>query len=488
MVTGSMSDKYELVVGLEVHAQLSTQSKMFAPDSAAYGAGPNQHISPVTLGHPGTLPFTNVKAVEYAVKMGLACNCAINRQNTFARKNYFYADLPKGYQISQDQAPICLGGHIRVKLTDGTQKDIALHHIHMEEDAGKSSHDNHHTDSLIDLNRAGVPLLEIVTEPDMRSAEEAGHFLTEVRRLLRYLEICDGNMEEGSMRCDANISVRLRGATAFGNRCEVKNLNSIRNVQRAIEHEFERQVQVIEAGGYIEQNTLNFDAATGETSVLRTKEMANDYRYFPEPDLQPLELSVDYIENIRQKLPALPHELHDKYITQLGLSEYDASVITADKEMAMYFEELIKLTDNYKAAVHLLMGPVKSHLNDTGSHITDISITPAQLAGIIKLMDDGLVNHTVAYHKLFIALLHEHGRTAEQVAREQNLLISTDNNEVNEFINEALAKYPEKVKEYHKGKKGVLGLFMGEVMKRSKGKIDPQKTNQLLIKQLEAYK
>ncbi|RYE21352.1 MAG: Asp-tRNA(Asn)/Glu-tRNA(Gln) amidotransferase subunit GatB [Sphingobacteriales bacterium] len=488
MITGSMSDKYELVVGLEVHAQLSTKSKMFAPDSAAFGAGPNQHISQVTLGHPGTLPFTNKKAVDFAVKMGLACNCTINQNNSFARKNYFYADLPKGYQISQDQAPICLGGHIKVKLTDGTQKALALHHIHMEEDAGKSSHDNHNTDSLIDLNRAGVPLLEIVTEPDMRSSEEAGHFLTEVRRLLRYLDICDGNMEEGSMRCDANISVRLRGAAEYGNRCEVKNLNSIRNVQRAIEHEYERQIKVIEAGGYIDQNTLNFNADTGETSVLRTKEMANDYRYFPEPDLQPLELSVAYIESIRAQLPALPQQLHDKYITQLGLSEYDASVITADREMAMYFEELIKQTDNYKAAVHLLMGPVKSHLNDSGTHIADISITPVQLAGIIKLMDDGLVNHTVAYHKLFSALLTAPGRTAEDIAKEHNLLISTDNNEVDGFIREALAKFPDKVKEYHKGKKGVLGLFMGEVMKRSKGKIDPQKTNQLLIQQLEAAK
>ncbi|MEO6151030.1 MAG: Asp-tRNA(Asn)/Glu-tRNA(Gln) amidotransferase subunit GatB, partial [Mucilaginibacter sp.] len=422
------------------------------------------------------------------VKMGLACNCTINQQNSFARKNYFYADLPKGYQISQDQAPICLGGHIKVKLNDGTQKNLALHHIHMEEDAGKSSHDNHNTDSLIDLNRAGVPLLEIVTEPDMRSAEEAGHFLTEIRRLLRYLDICDGNMEEGSMRCDANISVRLKGATEYGSRCEVKNLNSIRNVQRAIEHEFERQVNVIEAGGHIDQNTLNFNADTGETSVLRTKEMANDYRYFPEPDLQPMELSVAYIENIRTQLPALPQELHDKYIIELGLSEYDASVITADREMAMYFEELIKQTTNYKAAVHLLMGPVKSHLNDTGTYITDISITPTQLAGIIKLMDAGLVNHTVAYHKLFHALLTAPGKTAEDLAKELNLLISTDNNEVDGFIREALAKFPDKVKEYHKGKKGVLGLFMGEVMKRSKGKIDPQKTNQLLIQQLEATK
>jgi aspartyl-tRNA(Asn)/glutamyl-tRNA(Gln) amidotransferase subunit B len=479
IITGDMSEKYELVVGLEVHAQLSTQSKMFSPDSAAFGAAPNEHISPISLGHPGTLPYT---------KLGLACNCAINQHNSFARKNYFYADLPKGYQISQDQAPICIGGGIKVKLADGTAKTVALHHIHMEEDAGKSSHDNHHTDSLIDLNRAGVPLLEIVTEPDLRSAEEAGQFLTEVRRLLRFLDVCDGNMEEGSMRCDANISIRPRGQKEYGNRCEVKNLNSIRNVQRAIEHEYARQIQVIEAGGRIDQNTLNFNADTGETSVLRTKEMANDYRYFPEPDLQPLVLSTVYIDRIRESLPALPQQLHDKYIEQLGLSEYDASVITADKEFALYFEDLITKTSNYKAAVHLLMGPVKSHLNDSGKHITDIDIKPEQLAGIIMLMDEGLVNHTVAYHKLFPALLHNPGKTASELAKELNLLISADNNEVDDFIREALAKFPDKVKEYHKGKKGVLGLFMGEVMKRSKGKIDPQKTNQLLIQQLEASK
>src|ERR1700760_4310503 len=318
ILPGEIGEKYELVVGLEVHAQLSTLSKAFSSDSAAFGGGPNQHVSPVSLGHPGTLPRINKRMVEYAVKMGLACNCTINLNNSFARKNYFYADLPKGYQITQDQAPVCLGGYVPVRLADGTQKDIAIHHIHMEEDAGKSMHDQHHADSLIDLNRAGVPLLEIVTEPDLRSAEEAGQFLTEIRKLVRYIDVCDGNMEEGSLRCDANISVRLKGQTTYGNRCEVKNLNSIRNVQRAIEHEFERQVRIVEAGGYIEQNTLNFNADTGETSVLRSKEMANDYRYFPEPDLMPLVLDEAYVTQIRQTLPALPNQLYQKYV-ELGL-------------------------------------------------------------------------------------------------------------------------------------------------------------------------
>ncbi|MGY3213196.1 Asp-tRNA(Asn)/Glu-tRNA(Gln) amidotransferase subunit GatB [Mucilaginibacter sp. HD30] len=485
ILTGETGEKYELVVGLEVHAQLSTQSKAFSSDSAAFGAEPNHHVSAISLGHPGTLPRINKRMIEYAVKMGLACNCTINLNNHFTRKNYFYADLPKGYQISQDQQPICLGGAVTVKLSDGTVKDIAIHHIHMEEDAGKSMHDSVCDDSFIDLNRAGVPLLEIVSEPDMRSAEEAGQYLTEVRKLLRYLDVCDGNMEEGSMRCDANISVRLRGATEYGNRCEVKNLNSIRNVQRAIEHEFERQVRVIEAGGHIDQNTLNFNADTGETSVLRSKEMANDYRYFPEPDLMPLVLDEAFVDSIRQTLPALPHQLHKKYTEQLGLSEYDASVITADKELALYFEELIKHTANYKAAVHLLMGPVKSHLNETGQHIGNLHVKPENLAGIIKLIDAGSINNTVASHKLFPALLASPGKTALQLATELNLLITADGDDVSEFIREALAKFPDKVTEYQKGKKGVLGLFMGEIMKRSKGKIDPQKTNQLLIKELE---
>ncbi|GAA3976221.1 Asp-tRNA(Asn)/Glu-tRNA(Gln) amidotransferase subunit GatB [Mucilaginibacter dorajii] len=486
VLTNGIGEKYQLVVGLEVHAQLSTLSKVFSADSAAFGAEPNQHVSAISLGHPGTLPFLNKKAVEYAVKMGLACNCSINLNNHFARKNYFYADLPKGYQITQDHAPICLGGHVPVKLADGTTKNIAIHHIHMEEDAGKSMHDQHHADSLIDLNRAGVPLLEIVTQPEMHSAEEAGQFLTETRKILRYLDICDGNMEEGSMRCDANISIRLKGATTFGNRCEVKNLNSIRNVQRAIEHEFARQVEIVEAGGHIDQNTLNFNADTGETSVLRSKEMANDYRYFPEPDLMPLMLTEQYVNDIKKGLPVLPAQLYYKYVNELGLSAYDASVITADRDVAHYFDELVKATDHYKAAANWLMGAVKSYLNDHNQSIGNFAVTPANLAALIKLIDAGVINNSVASHKLFPAMVKEPGKKAEDLAKELNLLISADNDDVSQFIKAAIAKFPDKVKEYQKGKKGVLGLFMGEIMKTSKGKIDPQKTNQLLIKELES--
>ncbi|MDB5008746.1 MAG: gatB [Mucilaginibacter sp.] len=484
-ITAGISDKYELVVGLEVHAQLSTLSKSFSSDPAAFGAGPNQHVSPVSLGHPGTLPRINKRMVEYAVKMGLACNCTINLHNTFARKNYFYADLPKGYQITQDHMPVCLGGTIPVRMADGTSKNIAIHHIHMEDDAGKSMHDQHHADSLIDLNRAGVPLIEIVTEPDIRSSEEAGLFLTEIRKLVRYLDICDGNMEEGSLRCDANISVRLKGAAAYGNRCEVKNLNSMRNVQRAIEHEFERQVNIIEAGGHIDQNTLNFNADTGETSVLRSKEMANDYRYFPEPDLMPLVLNQEFVDKIRASLPELPNQLFEQYTVNLGLSDYDAAVITADRDFALYFQELIKLTDNYKVAANWLMGSVKSYLNETGKSIVDFQLNPTRLAGLIALVDSGKINNSLATQQLFPALLKTN-KSAEELAVELNLFINENKSDVVRFIQDAIAKYPEKVIEYQKGKKGVLGLFMGEIMKSSKGKIDPQKTNQLLIKELES--
>ncbi len=484
-ISDRVIEQYELVIGLEVHAQLSTQSKAFCSDSAAYGAMPNHHVSMVSIGHPGTLPFANERMVEYAVKMGLACGCAINPYNTFARKNYFYADSPRGYQITQDQQPICIGGRIPIRLSDGTEKAIAIHHIHMEDDAGKSIHDQDDKNSLIDLNRAGVPLLEIVSEPDMRSGEEAALYFNEIRKLVRYLDICDGNMEEGSLRCDVNISVRKKGATEYGNRCEVKNLNSIRNVQRAIEHEFLRQVTVIENGGHIDQNTLNFNADTGETSVLRSKEMANDYRYFPEPDLVPVSISPEYIERVKAGMSALPSELYHKYVTDLGLTDYDASVLTSDKELALFFEQLIQHTANYKSAANWIMGPVKSYLNEHSSTLIESGLNPQDLADVIALVDSGKINNSTAAQKLFPALLKHSGKKVAELAEQLNLLISENSDDLQQFIQEALQKHPDKVKEYQKGKKGVLGLFMGEIMKRSKGKIDPQKTNQLLMKALE---
>jgi aspartyl-tRNA(Asn)/glutamyl-tRNA(Gln) amidotransferase subunit B len=355
-----IKNTYEAVIGLEVHAQMLTASKAYSNDLNEYGSRPNTNVSVVTLGHPGTLPMMNKKTIEYAIKLGLALNCEIAENQHFARKNYFYPDLPKGYQITQDTTPICTNGHVTVRLDDGTEKRIGITRIHMEEDAGKSIHDVDVYDTLVDLNRAGTPLLEIVTEPDLRSADEAYAYLTEIRQLVRYLDICDGNMEEGSLRCDANISVRKKGAEEFGTKVEVKNMNSIRNVHRAITHEIERQIGVLEAGGELFQETRNFDAVSGTTSAMRSKEAANDYRYFPEPDLQPLKVTVDQINAIRQEMPVLPKELYAKYTKELNLSDYDTTILISSKAFAMYFEELIQFTNNYKAAANWMIGEVRS--------------------------------------------------------------------------------------------------------------------------------
>ncbi|MCE9540843.1 MAG: Asp-tRNA(Asn)/Glu-tRNA(Gln) amidotransferase subunit GatB, partial [Bacteroidetes bacterium] len=399
-------DKYETVIGLEVHAQLSTRSKAYSSDSAEFGGLPNTNISPISLGHPGTLPKTNKRAIEFAVRLGLACKCTIREFNEYARKNYFYADLPKGYQITQDKTPICTGGYITIKEENGKEKNINITRIHMEEDAGKSIHDIDPFNSLIDLNRAGVALVEIVSEPEMRSGEEAYKYLTEIRKIVRYLEICDGNMEEGSLRCDANVSVRLKGSTAFGKRTEVKNMNSIRNVQRAIEFEAKRQIEAIENGEEISQDTRSFNAVTGTTFVLRSKEMANDYRYFPEPDLQPVVVTQDYIAKIKSTLPPLPGDLYKKY-QSLGLSPYDAGVLTDSKEIALYFEEIISKTKSVKSAANWLTVQVKAYLNDNALHISDFKISPERMAALIDFIDSGKVNHTIAIQKIFPKMMEE---------------------------------------------------------------------------------
>lgn len=486
-ISESVQNKYELVVGLEIHAQLSTKTKIFSSDPAHFGAEPNKHTSPVSLGLPGTLPKINAEVVAFAVKMGLASHCKINLVNRFDRKNYFYADLPKGYQITQDELPICQSGYITIALKDKPERRIRINRIHMEEDAGKSLHDKDQ-DTLIDLNRAGVPLIEIVSEPDIRSAEEAGAYLSEVRKLVRYLGICDGNMEEGSLRCDANISVRLKGEEAYGCRCEVKNLNSIRNLQRAVNYEFRRQVSVIEAGGKIEQNTLNFDAATGVTSVLRSKEMAYDYRYFPEPDLPPLHLTEAWIEGIKKALPELPESRIERYTKHYKLSEYDALLLTSEKEISDYFEDLVKIIPHYKAAANWIMGPVQSYLNENGKSIADFPIPAAKLAELIDLVEQGLINHTAASQQVFPVLTDNPKAHVKQLVQEMNLLIDANQDALGGYIDEALARFPDKVSEYHKGKKGVLGLFMGEIMKLSKGKIDPKTANKLVVEKLESLK
>ena len=476
--------EYEIVVGLEVHAQLLTQSKLFCGDSIAFGAEPNTHVSPITLGHPGTLPKMNKKAIEYAIKMGLACHCTIEKQNNFARKNYFYPDLPKGYQVSQHTTPICAGGYVKIKTTGG-EKNIRLNRIHMEEDAGKSLHDVDDEYTCIDYNRAGTPLIEIVTEPDLRSAEEAFAYVTEIRKLVRYLEICDGNMEEGSLRCDANISVRKKGDTKLGTKVEVKNLNSIRNVKRAIEIEANRLVDILESGGTITQQTRSFDANNGTTFAIRDKEDADDYRYFAEPDLTPFHLEEEFIEKIRHSIPELPEQRIQRYTSALKLSDYDAGVLTEEKIFSNYFEKIIQHTTNYKAAANWMIGPVKSWMNENGKEMDEFPVAAEQLAAVITLVDTGKVSFSAAPTKLLSKLVETPAKDPGQIADEENLVQQSDLSAIEPIIDKVLEKFADKVVEYKKGKKGLLSLFVGEVMKQSKGNADPKMTNQLLLEKLK---
>ncbi len=478
-------NKYEPVIGLEVHAQMLTKSKAYSNDANEYGALPNTLVSAVSLGHPGTLPVHNKEAVKYAVKLGVACDCHIAEFNYYARKNYFYADLPKGYQISQDTTPICAGGHIDIKLKDGSEKRIGITRIHMEEDTGKSMHDQDLNDTLLDYNRAGVPLVEMVSEPDIRSGEEAYQYLTEIRKLVRYLDICDGNMEEGSMRCDANVSVRLKGAKEFGVKVEVKNMNSISNVQRAIDHEIKRQIEAIERGEKIYQETRTFNALKGETIVMRTKEGASDYRYFPEPDLPPLHITQSLIDDVKSQMPALPKELYAKFTKEFGLNEYDANVLTDNKETAQYFESILAHTQNYKSAANWLMVHVRGYLNEQATDISKFVLPAAKIAEVIQLVDEGKISNSAASQKVFPAMIAEPGKPVLAIAESLNLIQQSDSGELQKWINEAIAKYPEKVIEYKAGKTSLVGLFMGEVMKFSKGKADPKVANKLLQETLD---
>lgn len=481
----AIRNKYEAVIGLEVHAQMLTRSKAYSNDINEYGSQPNTNVSVITLGHPGTLPKMNKKTIEYAIKLGLACGCDIAREQYFARKNYFYPDLPKGYQITQDKTPICTGGSIHIKLEDGSDKTIGLTRIHMEEDAGKSIHDVDIFDTLVDLNRAGVPLLEIVSEPDIRSSQEAYNYLTEVRKLVRYLDICDGNMEEGSLRCDANISVRLKGQAEFGTKVEVKNMNSIRNVQRAIEFEITRQIEAIEKGETLYQETRSFDALKGITISMRSKEAANDYRYFPEPDLQPLIMDEKQIATIKAKMPALPRELFLKYTGELGLSDYDAYNLTDSKGIALYYEEIIKHTKNYKAAANWMMGDIKSYLNEFGVEIDEFPLKPQTIAALITLIDEGKVSTSIASQKIFPEMLKQKDKTPLQLAEEMNLIQDSSEDAILGFINEVIAQHPSEVERYRNGEKQLVGFFMGQLMKVSKGKADPKTANALMRQTLE---
>ena len=477
-------DKYEAVIGLEVHAQLLTKTKAYSSDENIYGATPNTKTSVISLGHPGTLPKSNSKVIEYAVKLGIAVGSKIRERNEYARKNYFYADLPKGYQITQDKTPICNGGVISIKDAEGNKKDINIIRIHMEEDAGKSIHDLDPFHTLVDLNRAGVPLVEIVSQPDIRTSDEAYQYINEVRKLVRYLDICDGNMEEGSLRCDANVSVMLKGATEFGTKVEVKNMNSSRNVKRAIEFEVKRQVEILEKGGKVSHETRSFNAANNTTISMRHKEDANDYRYFPEPDLQPVIVTEKYINEIKQTLPPLPNTLFIKFTKEFGLSEYDATILVDEKGIALYYNELCNFTKNYKSAANFVNGSIKSYLNENALDISDFSISPARMASLITIVDDGKVSNTVATSKVFFEMLKTDD-DAEKIATDNNWIQESNSDALGEYIAQAIAKYPEKVTEYKSGKKGLIGLFMGEVMQLSKGQADPKLANQLLRAELE---
>lgn len=476
------SDKYEAVIGLEVHAQLLTKSKLFSADDASFGGGPNTHISPITLAHPGTLPKLNKEAIELAVRMGLACNCEIESINYFARKHYFYPDLPKGYQLSQHTTPVCKGGYVKIKTAEG-ERNIQLNRIHMEEDAGKSMHDQYDEYSVVDCNRAGVPLIEIVTEPDMHNGDEAAAYLTELRKMVRSLGVCDGNMDEGSMRCDANISIRLKGETRLGTKVEVKNLNSIRFLKKAIDFEVMRLIDLKEKNEPIIQQTRSFNSNDETTFAIRTKEDANDYRYLTDPDLPPFVITDEFVKNIRASLPELPEQRKQRFMQQYHLPEYDAALLGDEKGWSDYFEATAILQNNFKQIANWLLGAVKSYLNDEAKELHQFSLQPQQLAELIALVEEGKVSHTTATQKLFPAMLQTK-KPALQLAQELNLIQERNADALTGLIDEVLNSMPDKVVEYKKGKKGLIGLFVGEVMKKSKGKADPKLLNQLVTEKL----
>jgi len=472
--------KYEPVIGIEIHAQLKTNSKAYCGDKNEFGASPNTLTSPVSLGHPGTLPKFNKEIVNHAVKLGLALDCDITREMHFDRKNYFYADLPKGYQITQDKKPICKNGKILIRLENNKTKDIKLTRIHMEEDSGKSIHDLDPFNTLIDLNRAGVPLLEIVTEPVIKTSNEAYQYVSEIRKLLRYLDICDGNMEEGSMRCDVNISIMPIGKDQFGDRVEIKNLNSIRNVQRSIDYEIVRQAKLLDDNKKVNVETRTFDAPSGKTSAMRKKEAAHDYRYFPEPDLNPVKIEEKLLMDIQSSMPNLPNDLFEKFTTKYGLSNYDALVIIEQKEIAFYYESILEYTNNYKGATNWLMGSIKSYLNQKAIEITNFPIKAESIGMLINMIDDGIITHSLASQKLFPEMLKYPQENPNSIAEKNQWINQQNENNLEVLIKEILDKNPQEKERFKNGEKKLTGFFIGKIMKASKGTADPKKINQLL--------
>jgi len=480
-----MSD-YEPVIGLEVHAQLLTESKIFCGCSTRFGDEPNQNTCPVCMGFPGVLPVLNKKVVEFAIRAGLATHCEIARYSRWARKNYFYPDLPKGYQISQYELPLCRNGCLDIER-NGARKRIRLTRIHMEEDAGKNIHDVQGDYSLVDLNRAGVPLLEIVSEPDIRSAEEAGHYLKRLRAILQYLEICDGNMEEGSFRCDANVSVRPEGSTALGVRTELKNMNSFKAVEKALEYEIKRQSEVLSGGGKILQETCLWDADREVSRSMRSKEYAHDYRYFPEPDLLPLVVEEKWIEEIKAGLPELPEERKQRFVADYGLPLYDAELLTTRRDVADYFEEAVRIHRKPKALSNWVMGDlfrvIKERKLDQALRITSWPIPPGHLAAMVRMIDEGKISGKIA--KTLFGEMLERGEAPEKIVRERGLEQVTDLSSIEKAVEEVLAAHSQPVSQYRAGNEKIFGFLVGQVMKATQGKASPQMVNELLRKKLE---
>ena len=473
----SLRDKYEVVIGLEVHAQLKTKSKIFAPDGTEFGKEPNSETSPITLGMPGVLPVLNREVVNMGILTGLALNCEIPERCKFDRKQYFYPDLPKGYQISQYDEPICVNGHIDIK-----GKRIGITRAHLEEDAGKLVHAGAaglagSSYSLVDLNRAGTPLLEIVSEPDMRSAEEARMYMEELRNIVRYIGVCDGNLEEGSMSCDANISIMPKGSKVFGTRAEIKNVNSFSALQRAIEYEIDRQIEIVEDGGEVVQETRLWDDNARVTKSMRGKEDAHDYRYFPEPDLMPLHISREWVQEIKDKMPELPEAKRQRYMG-LGLSEYDSSVIVEQMGLALFFDEVLKLGATPKIAVNFIMGEIAAYLKEEHIEITDTKLTPENLAELISLIEKNTISNNIG--KQIIIDMMKTGEKASSIVEKRGLSQITDENAIKEIVQKVVDANPQQVSAYKGGKTQLLGFFVGQVMKETKGRANPKAVNDLL--------
>ncbi len=473
--------KYESVIGLEVHAQMSTDTKIFCGCSTKFGAEPNSQTCEICIGMPGVLPVLNRKALEFAIRTGLAMHCSISPYSRFARKNYFYPDLPKGYQISQFEHPICEGGFVEI-MVEGETKRIGITRIHMEEDAGKNIHEGNGIYSFVDLNRAGVPLMEIVSEPDIRSAKEASEYMRKLRTILRYLGVCDGNMEQGSLRCDANVSIRPAGRKEYGTRAEVKNINSFRFVEKALEYEIKRQIRVVEEGGKVIQETRLWDSAKGITESMRSKEEAHDYRYFPEPDLVPIAAEQRWIDEIGASLPELPDVKRERFTSEYGLPEYDADLLTTEKAVAEWFEESIKAGGQPKAVANWMMGDLMRLLNEENREIADCPLKPPQLADMLKLIDKGTISGKIA--KTVFEEMYRSEKNAEEIVREKGLVQISDESAIEKIVDEVIAKHQKEAARFRAGEEKLLGFFVGQAMKAMKGKANPQVLNELLRKKL----